>query len=538
MQVEVTQPADLDTLRQRAQDALSRLRGIASDGDVAPAKQLVEALRNVREYEYMGQLAEAVSRQDPLDAKNRRLYAQYLIDTGKATVAIDLLRTLIERLSRQDPECVEATGLLGRAFKQIFFDAGDKTSAGARDALEQAVAAYRKPYEDDPNNTWHGVNLVALLYRARGLGLRTAPELHPAEVAKRLVTTLEATAPERRDEWFLPTLAESALGLGDWDATTRHMREYVADPNAKAFQLASTLRQMTQVWDLERADDRARNLVNILRARLMQLPGGSLTLSPDAVRALQAQRSPDRSQLEAVLGERGPETFRWWKAGLERARSVAVIRQRLGERIGTGFLVRAGTLNLEPPDELVVLTNFHVVNPDGVSPGIRPDSAEVVFEAVDANVVYDVASIRWCSPPDRCDAAVLGLVKPVAGIEPLPLTARLPDLSKNERAYIIGYPGGRELAVSLQDNELLDHEGPPAGKPQIAGVCRVHYRTPTEGGSSGSPVFNATQWEVMALHHKGGKLGMPRLNGQSGTYAANEGIAVESVISAPKGGSA
>jgi V8-like Glu-specific endopeptidase len=99
---------------------------------------------------------------------------------------------------------------------------------------------------------------------------------------------------------------------------------------------------------------------------------------------------------------------------------------------------------------------------------------------------------------------------------------------------VIGYPGGRDLAFSFQDNELLDHEGPPAGRPQIPGVCRVHYRAPTEGGSSGSPVFNANLWQVVALHHKGGKIGMPKLNGAGGTCAANEGIYIQSIAAFPK----
>jgi V8-like Glu-specific endopeptidase len=128
---------------------------------------------------------------------------------------------------------------------------------------------------------------------------------------------------------------------------------------------------------------------------------------------------------------------------------------------------------------------------------------------------------------------VLRLTKPVTGIEPLPIASSLPELDGSAQVYVIGYPGGRELAISFQDNELLDHEGPPHA-PQIPGVCRVHYRAPTEGGSSGSPVFNATAWEVIALHHKGGKLGMPRLNGVAGTYAANEGIAVASIAQQSK----
>ena len=124
----------------------------------------------------MGQLAEAVSRRDPKDPKNRRLYAQYLIDTGKATAAVDLLTRLADRLPKNHPELAEATGLLGRAYKQIFFDAGDKTSSGAREALKQAIAAYRGPYEQDPRtNTWHGVNLLALLTVRDGSGCAWRP---------------------------------------------------------------------------------------------------------------------------------------------------------------------------------------------------------------------------------------------------------------------------------------------------------------------------------------------------------------------------
>ena len=57
---------------------------------------------------------------------------------------------------------------------------------------------------------------------------------------------------------------------------------------------------------------------------------------------LRKQKEPDHAQLQAVLGERGPETYRWWKTGLDRALSVAAVKQRLGSRIGTGFLDASG----------------------------------------------------------------------------------------------------------------------------------------------------------------------------------------------------
>ena len=84
--------AEVDAIRARAKKLSAALRGICSDEELSEAKKTVEALRNQRDYDLMGELAEVVSRRDPKDAKNRRLYAQYLIDTGKATVAMDVLR--------------------------------------------------------------------------------------------------------------------------------------------------------------------------------------------------------------------------------------------------------------------------------------------------------------------------------------------------------------------------------------------------------------------------------------------------------------
>jgi hypothetical protein len=65
---------------------------------------LVEPLRNIRDYELMGRLAEAISRRDPNDARIRRLYAQCLIDTGKPSVAIDVLKPFAQTLPKEHPE--------------------------------------------------------------------------------------------------------------------------------------------------------------------------------------------------------------------------------------------------------------------------------------------------------------------------------------------------------------------------------------------------------------------------------------------------
>jgi V8-like Glu-specific endopeptidase len=82
------------------------------------------------------------------------------------------------------------------------------------------------------------------------------------------------------------------------------------------------------------------------------------------------------------------------------------------------------------------------------------------------------------------------------------------------RMYIIGYPNGRGLEFSLDDNFLLD-----------LGDKYLHYRTPTEGGSSGSPLFDEN-WMVVGIHRAGEDNSVKA----SGDTEANEGIALSAVL--------
>jgi V8-like Glu-specific endopeptidase len=83
--------------------------------------------------------------------------------------------------------------------------------------------------------------------------------------------------------------------------------------------------------------------------------------------------------------------------------------------------------------------------------------------------------------------------------------------------YVVGHPRGAGLQISLHDSRLLDIDDDEH---------LIHYRTPTDPGSSGSPVFNSS-WEVVALHH-GGSTTAPKFRG-GGNYEANEGISLHAI---------
>ncbi len=534
----MSQPANPEdpraALLRAAEECLDRLRGTPSHEDLYAAGSTAKKLRGMREFAMLGRLAEAAGRHAPEDAVVRCWYAQALIETGKATAAIDLLRTLTGWLPKSFPAWGEATGLLGRAHKQIFFDARDKHSPAARTALQQAVSAYRAVVDAGGSWTWQGINVVAVLAAARRLGIPAAPELDPVDLARRVLEALEKVPSSQQDEWHAATMAEACLALGDWKNVARHLRTYVTHPKVEAFHLGSTLRQFCEVWGLDEDKKHGRPLLAILQAQLMRKPGGTLELTPTDFKKLAATPTPARGQLEAILGADGPKTYRWMLLGLEKARSVVAIELRGIRRQGTGFLMRAHDLGLDL-DELVVLTNHHVVNAEGSGEAIKADSAEVVFEALSPVQRIEVEKVLWSSPPDRHDASILKLKKQPQGVGALSAGKTLPLAGGQpaQRVYVIGHPGGRELAFSLQDNELLDHEGPTKGRPAIEGVVRLHYRAPTEGGSSGSPVFNE-EWSVVGLHHLGGKEGISRLNGEAGTYGANEGLWIQAIIKEKK----
>lgn len=523
---------NLDTARleEAAETLVAHLRRQLDPPATPLVRRVLGELRRWRHFGTLQRFADAMIRMGCDSHLVYRQYAQALIDRGELIPALDLLKRLEERARDDRDEYPETCGLLGRAYKQIFVEARGSRLGLGESALGQSVAWYNRIYEADAERVWHGVNVVALLRRAERDGIRIPDAPDPAQLAARIRDHIGRRWAEELPAWDCATAAEACIALEDWPGAERWLGKYLAAQDVDAFAIAGTLRQLTEVWDLGAYGGQGGALLPVLRAELLRRENGRISLGPGQVKGMQAA---DPNAFERVLGSGGSATYRWMCQGIERARAVAKIHSLDGKGQGTGFLLRGGDLHESLGDEKFLLTNSHVVTDDPMaSKALRFDEAEISFEALAESGFsaprYSVTEMVWSSPPEDLDAALLRLDAVPGGVEPCPVSKTLPFLEEGQRVYIIGHPRGGDLSFSIQDNELLDHEGPPDGRPSRRGRCLLHYRAPTEPGSSGSPVFSAQGWRVVGLHRAGfERTGM--LNGKPGAYAANEGVWIQSI---------
>jgi hypothetical protein len=521
--------ASLATELRKAADRLDRervhalcdeyIRHVHASGRHAStktAKDILRTLRRKRFVEDMRRVADALVQSGHPDPQVRRQYAQALIEQGALTAARHVLEQLLSELPPRSAEHVEASGLLGRIYKQMFVDAATPDVVRNRDYLLHALALYAGAYLSDPaHRIWHGINAVALAREGLDLQLPIAPLLDPDALAEAILAQLGPPTPAL-DVWSLGTAVEACVALGRDEEALKWARRYAAHPEADAFELGSTVRQLEQVWGLT-ADS---PVLALLRGALLERERGVLSLDPSELHGPAESALPSGKTLEKVLGKEAYKTLRWYQTGLERAHAVALIGTELDGGLGTGFLVRgkdvAGGKYGEGP---LLLTNSHVVwGTHEVRDAVRFDEAVVRFEALGAAPEagpYTVTKVHAESPPDKLDFALLELEPAAREGKVCPPASRLPVRDGTQRLYLVGHPLGGTLSFSLQDNLFLDHD-----------ETFLHYRTPTDPGSSGSPVFNA-KWELVGLHHAGSHK-LRKLSGP-GYHAANEGIRFDAI---------
>ncbi len=530
--VDAAESGDAERMRHVIGVLLDQLRAAGSRLDPARIAGMLEFLRRHRRFDEMQRLADGLIRCDYDTPVVYRQYAQALIDGGLLVAAEEVLRAALTRVDYGTPESAEIHGLIGRLHKQKFVDACGRQSEAAAVALKQAFAAYWGIYNDNRrDHFWHGINAVALLKRAERDGITPRPAVDAGAIAADILAQVgESAESGGAAPWEFATAAEACLALDRLTDAEEWIGRYIGDSTTTPFAIAGTLRQFEEIWRL--ADIGAESLLVTLRAALLRAPGGNpLTLSPSQV--LQGNTA-GLQDFQRVFGSAGTQTYNWMLHGMARARAVGMVRRGVGHAVGTGFLVRARDIGYSDSDELLFLTNAHVVSNRELDCSLPPLEARVHFTVREEETGRQQAhrvELLWSSPRENLDASLLRLDPPVTGIVPCPLAPGLPTPGNGARVYVIGHPRGAELSFSLQDNTLLDHDGPARGQMFDSSLRRLHYTTPTEKGNSGSPVFDEANWEVIGLHRRGSDT-MRRLRDSASTYAANEAVCVQSIAAA------
>lgn len=474
-----------------------RVYGLAEVADT------LKVLRRNRYFDEVLIVAEAVMESGETAEDVRVAYAQALIDTGRLEAALPIVSAMKTNL--------EALGLVGRIHKQLYVNGGG--DAALRDArLSRAFDAYYDAYDTEAKPYWHGINAVALQALAvrEGKPVREVPPFAQTIEANTLLLGVD-------DHWAVVTAGEAALALGEFEKAIARYTKFVLFPPDKvgAFEIYSALRQLIEVWQLQDDRDPGSTLLPLLRGAYLERSGGNVRMDGAELR-----RDAHRvAQLEKTFGATMFKTLKWYRTGLERCDPVCRINDTSAAGIGTGFVVRGRDFNDALGDEPLVLTNAHVMS--DTFPGALPTGDGVAtFEALGDGGEYQLDEIVWTS--DELDATLVRCKeKTLPARTTYEIAKRMPANDGKQRVYVIGHPNGAGLTLSLNDNTLLDYDARVA-----------HYRAPTEGGSSGSPVFNG-EWKLVALHHYG-DFATRCLNGKPGTYEANEGILISRIVAATR----
>ena len=551
-----------DQLYQRLADpnTCTPPAGLLQLGDL---HRLMKALRSARQFALLSKTADLTLVYYPDDALSRQFYGQALIDQGQMQAGIAILTPLEAGASFTPEERNEASGLIGRAHKQIYVNLVLPNATSAirerfKPELQAAIDCYARGF--DPSRpgaaTWHGTHLVALLKLAEvdGQNVANPTGCPPDQIARAIIDSLEPQIGSTTDPWPLVTLAHAYLAIGWHEQAARYFGRFAAA--ADTFQLAGTIRQLEQVYRVNPVSQGAGPILAILKEAQVNDPVGSFTLDGDNLAKLkQNSGSEQHSHFRETMTPDGrfiPATK--LRMVLDRAQAVAAIRNQSGSTVGTGFLLAGDDLHRDLRGKKFLLTNAHVLSDPANSAtyysdsAVTPQSARIVLEGAGGAPLECAKTVTWQSTQETHDACLIEVTGDLGTVAPLAVCEENlglnPDIDADPKrgtlVSVVGYPLGGPLSFSSVGdiggaNGVLVDVGPR--KHDDKEPIFIRYSAATEPGNSGSPVFETRNWSVIGLHHEGFdiNLGVPRLAGKDGTSKANEGISIHSIRRAMAG---
>jgi S1-C subfamily serine protease len=553
-------PIDMAALRASWDSFYTLLTNQSIFVETGSIREVLKALKAARAFDLLARTADRGLVREPNDPMMMRDYGQALIDGGQVHAAITMLEHMLTLKDLPREAFVEAHGLLGRAYKQLYVDnvpagfAPPSVRAKFKTYLQQAITHYAAAYDPSKpgDNYWNGSNLMCMLLLARedGQDIANPAGVAPEEMAQRMIAALEPEAQSTADPWVLATLGELHLALKEYAAAGQYFGLYARHPAADAFKLAGTARQLEQVWRIKPGCAQAGAILAVLKAAEIGQDEGQFTLPGDGLNALSRFAHSQEANRYAETMVPGGEYVHLaaLQVVVRRSAGVAALCDSTGNTMGTGFLLRGGDLCESLGDDLYLLTNGHVMsepNKEGYEPSavLDPRTAHAKLEAADGAELKFDPNVEWQSSVAEHDACLVKVTSDPARLRNLALPIakgrelKAADQDKGTdgtRVSVIGHPLGGPLSLSIvgtltgSKGVLVDYGSRSANQER---PVYLHYRAPTERGNSGSPVFETDKWEVIGLHHMGFDQfeGRPRLKGKPGMHHANEGVCIRCI---------
>jgi tetratricopeptide (TPR) repeat protein len=504
--------------------------------DVERAGEIANSLRDARAFDELLEFSDQCIALRFTSPKLLRLNGHALIERGEIDKALSLLTMLKSGLARDHVEYSQATGLLGRAFKQLFLtNKLNKGKAFCQAAMQNAIAHYQEGLElagDRADCVWHAVNVAALGKRAEKEGMAVQSKIDWRAAARQVVDHVERNP----TAWNYASAGEACLALDEPDKAIEWFEKYAQSSDPGQYALHSITRQLRDLWDIKPDHTAVGKILAMLQARLVAVEKGILQISAAEINNVPSLHEQNAGILERVIGRGGFQFYDDFIKGLQRGKAIARIGPTANKGHGTGFLVNGEDFSRRWRGQRLLLTNAHVLSNDrsiiGQELALLPSEAVITFTSCGNDRIFKVAELCWTSPCTELDASLVKLTPaPPDDIGCCEIANALPPrvtaLAEKQLVFILGHPGGGDLSISLNNNELIDHEAPDDGRKAPERV-RIHYRTPTLPGSSGSPVFFGDKWQVIGIHHMGGSKLLP-LSGRGEAYEANEAIWIQSI---------
>jgi hypothetical protein len=471
-------------------DVVDELCGSVEDHTLDELEAACELLSDARQFTALGRLADASIQQGRHGTMWQHL-VQSLLDNGAYTAAKATITTTLERNDLTSSQRSALAGQLGRIGKDLYF------RTAAPEHLVASVQGYSQAVRSGGDPLWHGVNAHALAHLARKRGIEVSPP--DIESTHDLMRRAEANAAsDPTNKWAIATMIETSLLIGN-PIPIDTIATQLAD--ASPFLHASLRRQLREVWGLP--DD---------HPAIMTL--AEFSLSHGGTDEIALPPTPDG--YEKMFGTEAPIPLENYRSGSKAAESVCTLTTAGGFHAGTGFALDGAHLHPSLVGRRVIITNEHVV-PLPTREGVRAETINASFTARNIEPLGGFTCIWWSAREDLDIAVLVSDQLDGSDVASLQPASSVPEVVDGAYVYVVGHPGGGGLQMSIRGNDLLDTDG-----------IRLHYRAPTKGGSSGSPVFDRA-WQLVGVHHYGSS-NLSALKHKTGRYAGNQGTALGAVI--------